>query len=1025
MFLLPYLFPHKFNDKISTWANANISGKIEFGGAKLTFFKHFPNLTLTLIDVTLKGSAPYEQDTLVAAKDISLGIDLASLFKRKITINKIIIKDAFINVQVDSLGNANYNIYNPKQQNTNSASNDTTGASLGIKKIQVINSRVVYNDRSLPMYINAKGFNYLGSGDLSKEVFDLNTHTQIQSLDFSFNKQQYIQGKKFNADLVTEINTKSLVLVFQKNNLYINKLPVEFNGKFGFLKDGYEMDFNVDSHENNLSDIVTALPSADELLLNKTVIKGIGILKLTLKGRFLLKENIKPDLTLNLKVRNGYIANNKTPAPVQHIYLDFESKIPGLNPDSAILNLDSLHFKLDDGYLNAVLKIKGTDAPHIFTRVHAELDLEKWDKVLGLKAFHVKGKYSLHLLANGTFERKIQYKGLRKRPDTVLVSVPKFSLVSSFKEGYFKYDKLPHAISNISFNLEAECPDSDYKHISLSLDNLNISALDNYIKGYFKLANMDQYAITADLKTKLQLDELKKFYPIDSLELKGLLTGDFTLNGNYQPQNKILPLAVANINLKDGYVKTKYYPHPIENIQISTNITDNTGDLKGLNILMKPVTFTFEDEPFSIKAALHDFTDLQYKVYLKGILNVGSIYQVFSQKGYNVSGTIAANLSLMGKQSDAQKGNYDNLNNHGSLLVNNITIATYLYPKPFVISKGSFSFNQEKVQIDTLTLNYEHSVFVLNGYVANVLDYLLKPGSVLKGEMNLKSDLIVSDELMAFAGSIDTSKISTATSSAGASSSASQGVILIPKNLDLDFTADVKMIKYTDMLISDAKGHLMMKNDSLIMKETGFKLIGAQVNMDASYTDLNPQKAIFTYHIVAKDFDIKKAYNGIKLFHDIVTSAAHVSGQVSLDYQLSGILKSGMLPSYPTLKGGGVLSAEKLRMDGFGLFNAIGKEAKQDSLGSSGDVSKVELKTTLANNILTIERTKLRMAGFRARFEGQVSLDKQFNLKCRLGLPPLGLIGIPMTITGTEDKPIIHIGKGNNEPELQEKEVDD
>jgi AsmA protein len=43
------------------------------------------------------------------------------------------------------------------------------------------------------------------------------------------------------------------------------------------------------------------------------------------------------------------------------------------------------------------------------------------------------------------------------------------------------------------------------------------------------------------------------------------------------------------------------------------------------------------------------------------------------------------------------------------------------------------------------------------------------------------------------------------------------------------------------------------------------------------------------------------------------------------------------------------------------------------------------------------------------------------NLKFRLGLPPFGIFGIPMTITGTQDKPNVHLGHGKKEDELKEE----
>jgi AsmA protein len=63
------------------------------------------------------------------------------------------------------------------------------------------------------------------------------------------------------------------------------------------------------------------------------------------------------------------------------------------------------------------------------------------------------------------------------------------------------------------------------------------------------------------------------------------------------------------------------------------------------------------------------------------------------------------------------------------------------------------------------------------------------------------------------------------------------------------------------------------------------------------------------------------------------------------------------------------------------------------------------------------------MAGFRLRTEGETSLDGKLNLKMRLGLPPLGIIGIPLKVTGTQENPKIKMGK--NKEELEETEYKD
>jgi len=1013
MFLLPYLFPQTVTNKIKQWAGGSINGKLNFTSTRLSFFKRFPALTLTLSDFSLNGSAPFQNDTLVAAKEVSLAIDLSSVFKSKININKIYLSQAVINIQVDSSGKANYNVYKSKDTKPANAA-DTSSASLGIEQILVENSRLTYNDLSMPMLINARDFNYKGSGDLSKDVFDLSSHVQSASVDFYYGNKAYVLHKKVNADLVTSINTKSLAFAFQKNDLLINQLPVKFKGRFEFLKEGYDMEFRVTSDQNDLSDIFTALPAEYAKYVDDTDINGNGNIQLALTGKYIASKNIMPDLTFSMKVRDGYVANKNTPEPVKNLYINMDAKLPGLNPDSLNLNIDSIYFNIGKDYFGSVIKVKGIKEPQIFAKINTEVDLEKWNRAFGIKAVDLKGRYALHLLADGKYTKGIKRTGgLRPKTDTVITSIPKFTLRSSFSNGYIKYASLPEAIKSLSFNLNADCPDHDIAHATMQVDNLNMLALNNYVKGYFKLSNTAGALIDAGIKAKFHLADIKQFMPADSsMDIRGDLNADVQTKGRYIPAKRIFPVTNALVELKDGYIQTKYYPHPLQDIQVTADITNNTGSLKGLKVNIKPVSFKFEGQPFMLKADLKNFDDLDYHIVSHGRLDIGKIYKVFAFKGYDVNGLISTNFSLKGKQSDATAGRYDMLANSGTMKVKNIELTSELFPKPFMIKTGLFSFNQDKMKFDQFQANYGKSAFVLNGALSNVIDYALKPNSPLKGEFNLSSGLIIADDFMAFAGT-----------PASARPTPSTGVILVPANLDLNFTADVKKVKYMGLDISDAKGQMSINNGQIVLKQTGFSLIGAPVVMDATYGSVSPQKAYFDYHINAKEFDIQRAYKEVKMFHDMASSAAHVQGVVSLDYQLSGKLNGDMKPIYPSIKGGGVLSVKKVKLYGFKLFSAVGKQTGHDSL-AKGDVSKVDIKSTIANNIMTIERTKMRMAGFRPRFEGQVGLDGKLNLQFRLGLPPFGIFGIPMTITGTQENPKIKMGKAKKEDELKETTED-
>jgi len=273
----------------------------------------------------------------------------------------------------------------------------------------------------------------------------------------------------------------------------------------------------------------------------------------------------------------------------------------------------------------------------------------------------------------------------------------------------------------------------------------------------------------------------------------------------------------------------------------------------------------------------------------------------------------------------------------------------------------------------------------------------------------------VIDDFMAFAETGGTvSNTDTAVKS---------GVVLVPSNLSVSINAKAKNVSYNGIEIKDFDGEVLLDSNRIKLNETKFRVADAIVNINAGYSSQSPQKASFDFSITTDSFDIQKVYQQVKLFRDLASSAAKTSGIVSLDYQLKGRLNADMMPVYPSLKGGGVLRLENLKVNGLKLFTAISKTSGKDSVNNP-HLKKVNIKTTIANNIITIEQVKMKVMGFRPRFEGQTSFDGRLNLKCRLGLPPFGIIGIPMSITGTSTNPIVKMKK-NKETDLEERGDDE
>jgi len=877
LYLIPLLFPGQVATQVKKLANKSLAGELNFTKSKLSFYTHFPSLTVSLDELSLMGSAPYKTDTLLSAKQVAFGINLKRLiFDGEVKIDELYVSDANINVKVNEQGQANYNVYISDDKQPKGTTGE--GTAIRLDKIKFENCHIKYNDRSAKMLVDAHGFNYLGRGDLSEDVFDLRTDARIDSIDFYYDRIPYLKSKPVRADLITRINTNALSFILQKNELRINKLPVEFTGFFTILRDGYKINIDAASENTTMEDLLSVMPPQYLTWLDDTDIDGRADLLFTFKGRYNVAENVKPNLGFNLKVRDGGIVYSGAPVPLTDFKLDLSAQLPSLDIEKLQIDLKALGFKVGDkDYFNATLQTKGLTEMDVKAMIKGSLNLQTLDAALGLQ-------------------------------------------------------------------------------------------------------NMD---------------------------LRGALKTDITANGTYSATRKLFPVTKGGINLQNGWLKTDYYPNPITDITFVTNVVNESGTFKDLKVDLTPASFKFEGSPVYVNASVSDFEDLYYKATVRGELNVGRIYQVFAQKGLDVTGYAKANLALNGRQSYATTGQYDKLDNKGTIELKNIKTTSELFPKAFFIKQGLFRFQNEKMWFEKFSATYGKSDFAINGYLLNTINYFLESHGTLSGNFNMKSKRIVVDEFMALKegenkdrpASVDYAKEDHPKMS---------GVVVLPINLNVSLVAHADKVEYTGLVLNNLIGKVEISKGKLALQNTTFDIIGCKVGIDATYDDETPTAANFTAHLTAKDFSVKRAYNEIPLFHETVTAAEKAEGIISIDYTIAGDFNGNMGPIYESLEGKGDVSVRDVKVSGLKLFGGVSNKTGQDALNNP-NLKDIKIHTWIERNLIHIDEFTFKIAGFRPSIKGTTSLNGELDLRMRLGLPPFGLIGFPIVITGNHEDPKIKI----------------
>lgn len=926
LILSPLLFKDRIKEKAKIAVNQRFTSESNFSDMSLSFFRHFPRLTLTLHDFSLKASAPFNNDTLICAERISFGVDVKSLFRRTIRITHVYVGGATVLILYNRLGDANFRVYKPfttpARPGTASFKSipSTSGTELDIRHMAFRNCNITYADPTIPIKIVANGLRYSGTSRMAGNMLDLISKVTIESVDLVYHNMMYLDAKPLKARFRTIVNTGDLSVQMVRNEFRISDIPLDFAGMVRVDDRGYQF--------------------------------GLDLLS-----------------------------------------------------------------EMGKEFFRARLNFTQADTLFVYAEAEASMDLERWSAAFGLKDMEVKGWYELSLRAEGPFVTGPDTNSLRN--DTVVLCVPRFNFTMAFSQGYMKYHSRPHALDNLHFALNASCSDHDINHMFLYLNDLNATFLRNQVNGFMKMTGLKNPVMDADIIALCDLVDLEQVLPVDSLSLGGRLDAYIRMKGTYSREGECFPVTTAVIDLKNGYLKTPYYPGSIENIEFHVRAGDETGLLKDLKIIVNPLSFQFEGKPFQVVASLTDFSDLHYTIRSKGTIDLGKIYRVFAREGTEPDGYVTSDILLQGKQSDAEQGHIDRLRNTGTLTLHNIALTSRLFPRPFFIRTGDFRFDQDKVWFDDFHATYGSSDFHLNGALNNIVNYIMSENEPLKGYFRLYSDFIDVDEFPVFAGENNTAILPVSEPAAVAS-----GVVMIPPDLSIVFSASARSAAIQGLNIRNFRGQMIMTNGFLLLREAGFHLIDSKVSMDAVYGSIDPWNAFFDFHIRANDIDVRRAFNEMALVRELAAAAGKAEGIASLDYSLEGQLDDHMFPVMESLHGGGTLSLKKVKVKNLKLFSEISRKTQKQELGTP-ELSKVEIRSTVRNSTIHLEPFRFKVSGIDVKISGQSTLDSRLNLRIRLGLPPSGTFGIPLKVTGTTENPWIRFGRAGQGEDMAGEEYTD
>jgi hypothetical protein len=347
MTILPYVFRGKVVSIVQKQVNKSLNAKVAFSDLGLSLFANFPNVTVSLSNLTVVGVDSFARDTLISAQKLKLAIDLKTLITDKgISVKKIELDHGNVLAKVLPNGKANWDIMKP--DTTPEAKQDTSESMhFEMKKIVIKHTNVVYDDREGNKKAELKDWNGTLKGDLATDITKLETKSKIKALSFAMNGMTILSNVTLETEISLDADFTKSKYTFRSNKIRLNAMEVSFGG-WVQMPDTSTIDMNlkVNTEKVTFKQFLSLVPAL--YMKDFKSIKTSGNLRLGafIKGK--MQGDNYPAFGLNIAVDNGMFQYPSLPKSVQDIKIKANISSAGGSLDNTIVDISVFHFNMAD-----------------------------------------------------------------------------------------------------------------------------------------------------------------------------------------------------------------------------------------------------------------------------------------------------------------------------------------------------------------------------------------------------------------------------------------------------------------------------------------------------------------------------------------------------------------------------------------------------------------------------------------------------------------------------------------------------
>lgn len=403
LLILPFAFQGKLAKLVKEEGNKMLNAQFDFRTLNISLLRNFPSASVSLEDFWLKGTGPFENDTLIQAGELTAAVNLFSLFgDGGYDISRIIVKDTRVHAIVLEDGRPNWDVMK-LSPDAETPEDETAQETFRIKlqKLSVDNLSVVYDDRQGGVFADLSRLEADCSGDFGSDRTVVDLKMETPSLTCRTAGIPLLNKVSLEADMDVDADLAGGKFTLRENMLRLNAIQLNLDGWLAQTKQGMDMDLRLNTNEVGFKELLSLIPAI--YAKDFQDLKTDGKVTLNAFARGSMEGNTKvPQFEVNLDVKDAMFRYPSLPAGVEKINISALVRNAGGPLDATEISVAPFDFVLAGNpfSLNATVKTPVSD-PDFHLTARGKLDLGKVKEVYPLDDMQLNGLVQADLELGG------------------------------------------------------------------------------------------------------------------------------------------------------------------------------------------------------------------------------------------------------------------------------------------------------------------------------------------------------------------------------------------------------------------------------------------------------------------------------------------------------------------------------------------------------------------------------------------------------------------------------------------------